>query len=185
MSDNTFNNMLVKHCSPVLAGIKTANMFTFFETEEKVNNIVKGYNKALNSFGIYFYVLNNNEKSSLIYVYRLDKLKKDLQEKYVKTFMTKEGYDVYNPNLCIDRLSQKIKEKNGFPHEIGLFLSYPICDVLGFIKHKGNNFKYCGFWKVYGNETKAKQTFCKYEKCTNLYCKRFNKEKNLLKLIAN
>ena len=184
MSD-TFSSMLVKHCSPVLAGIKTANMFTFFETSKNMENIIRCYNKIFNSFGIYFYILNLKQNSSLVYVYRPDMLKKDLTKKYVKTFMEKEGYNVCNVNLCIKMLSEKIKSNADFPHEIGLFLNYPIYDVLGFIKNKGTNFKCCGCWKVYRNEDYAKHIFYEYEKCTNQYCKRFSKEKNLLKLIAN
>lgn len=182
---NSFNNMLVQYCSPVLAGIKTANMFTFFEKTEKTKSIIESYNKVFNSFGICFYILNSNDNSSLIYVYRPDRLKNDLQKKYVDFFMEREGYDVCSYEKCIKRLSNRIKEKDSFPHEIGLFLSYPIQDVLGFIKNKGTNFKYCGCWKVYCNEENAKRVFCEYEKCTNLYCKRFREEKNLLKLIVN
>lgn len=179
----SFNNMLVKYCSPVLTGIKTANMFNFFGDNLIIENIVQNYNRIFNSFGIYFYILNSKEKSSLIYVYRFDRLKKDLQNKYVSFFMYKEGYNVYDINGCIKTLSERIKSKNGFPHEVGLFLSYPIYDVLGFIKNKGCNFKYCGFWKVYNNEEYAKRIFCEYEKCTDFCCKEFNKDKNLFNII--
>jgi len=179
-----FNNMLVKHCSPVLTGIKTANMFTFFGDPLNIKNIIKSYNKVFNSFDIYFYILNSKEKSSLIYVYRFDRLKRDLRQRYVSSFMAREGYDIYDIRGCIERLSEKIKSEKGFPHEIGLFLSYPICDVIGFIKNKGSNFKYCGFWKVYRDEENAKRIFCEYEKCTALCCKKFSKEKNLFSIIG-
>jgi len=181
---NTFTDNLVKYCSPVLAGIKTANMFTFFDNFQNISTIIDSYNKVFNSLGIYFYILNSNKKGSLIYVCRLDMLKKDLQKKYIKNFMTKEGYNINKPEQCIQLLSYKIKSKSEFPHEIGLFLSYPIYDVLGFIENKGNNFKYCGYWKVYSNENYARQIFYKYKKYTNLYREKFDKEKNLLKLVT-
>ncbi len=179
-----FNNMLVKYCSPVLTGIKTANMFTFFGAPLSVNNIIKSYNKVFNSFDIYFCVLNSKEKSSLIYVYRFSRLKKDLRKRYVSLFMKKEGYDVYDIKGCIKTLSEKIRSEKDFPHEIGLFLSYPIYDVIGFIENNGSNFKYCGFWKVYRNEENAKRIFGEYEKCTALCRKKFSKEKNLFNIIG-
>ena len=34
------------------------------------------------------------------------------------------------------------REKEKFPHEIGLILEYPIWDVKGFIEHKGRDFRF-------------------------------------------
>lgn len=61
-------------------------------------------------------------------------------------------------------------ESGDFPHEVGLFLSYPPEDVKGFINHCANDFKCAGLWKVYGNEEKARSLFAKYKKCTEIYC---------------
>ena len=60
-----------------------------------------------------------------------------------------------------------------FPHEIGLFLSYPPEDVKGFIENRAANYKLSGLWKVYGDEKKAKELFAKYKKCTDIYCERY------------
>ena len=54
------------------------------------------------------------------------------------------------------------------PHEIGVFLGYPIWDVKGFIDNKGKDFKYCGTWKVYNNTDYAKIYF---RLCFNLVLK--------------
>lgn len=54
-------------------------------------------------------------------------------------------------------------ESGEFPHEVGLFLSYPPEDVKGFIDHRTNNFKCAGLWKVYGDEEKARSLFAKYK----------------------
>ena len=50
--------------------------------------------------------------------------------------------------------------------KIGLFLGYPPEDVIGFIENDAKNYKYCGMWKVYGNISKAKETFATFKKCT-------------------
>ena len=69
-----------------------------------------------------------------------------------------------------NRQTFKGGESGEFPHEVGLFLSYPPEDVKGFIDHRANGFKYAGLWKVYGDEKKARSLFAKYKKCTEIYC---------------
>ena len=69
-----------------------------------------------------------------------------------------------------NRQTLKGDESKEFPHEVGLFLSYPPEDVKGFIDHRANGFKYAGLWKVYGDEEKARSLFAKYKKCTEIYC---------------
>ena len=52
--------------------------------------------------------------------------------------------------------------KADFPHEMGIFLGYPLGDVKGFIEHHGRNCLCSGYWKVYENEEKACETFRLY-----------------------
>lgn len=51
-----------------------------------------------------------------------------------------------------------------FPHEVGIFLGYPIWDVEEFIEHKGLDYKLCGYWKVYHDVEGAKEKFKEYDK---------------------
>ena len=53
---------------------------------------------------------------------------------------------------------------------MGLFLSYPPRDVLGFIENRAVNYKCAGLWKVYGDVEQAQRLFAKYRKCTDIYC---------------
>ena len=57
-----------------------------------------------------------------------------------------------------------------FPHEVGLFLSYPPEDVQGFIDHRAEDFKCAGLWKVYGDEQRAQLLFDRFRRCTQRYC---------------
>lgn len=66
----------------------------------------------------------------------------------------------------------RIQKGNGsseFPHEIGIFLGYPLEDVEGFMYHKEEGCKCIGFWRVYGDEKKARETFRSYQNCTQAY----------------
>ena len=69
-----------------------------------------------------------------------------------------------------------------FPHEIGIFLGYPLADVVGFIEHQGHDYVYCGYWKVYGDLRSAVKSFDIYKNCTT-YCKdRFEHGDTVLEL---
>ena len=72
-----------------------------------------------------------------------------------------------------NRQTFKGDESGEFPHEVGLFLSYPPEDVKGFIENHAANAKCTGVWKVYGDERQARQTFDRYKKCTQTYCERW------------
>ena len=72
-----------------------------------------------------------------------------------------------------NRQTFKGDESGEFPHEVGLFLSYPPEDVKGFIENRAANAKCTGVWKVYGDERQARQTFDRYKKCTQTYCERW------------
>ena len=80
------------------------------------------------------------------------------------------GYGDESCERCVARLVCRFRESSEFPHEVGLFLSYPTEDVKGFINHCAGGFKCAGLWKVYGDEEKARSLFEKYRKCTEIYC---------------
>ena len=54
--------------------------------------------------------------------------------------------------------------RGDFPHEIGAFLGYPVSDILGFIENNGKNYKFSGYWKVYGDAEEAKILFERYDR---------------------
>ena len=84
---------------------------------------------------------------------------------------------------CLDKLAQRCKGASGFPHEIGVFLDYPVEDVKGFILHKGCGFKLCGYWKVYGDEEQARSTFKKYDKCRRYLCNKLGEGLDLYQIL--
>ena len=164
---------IVRHCSPTLAGIKTGNLFSYsFECIKKLEIQTKNLNLILNPKGVYVKILRNKDNKSLIYVYRPNKLVDDFSNKDIRSFLYEYGYNTFDPDSCIDKLSNKLYGNNVFPHEIGLFLNYPLCDVEGFIENNGQNYKYAGTWKVYSDELKARKVFKRYKTCTNIYYKR-------------
>lgn len=104
------------------------------------------------------------------YRFRIRGLRRDLRNAQASALLRRAGYGDESCERCVARLACRFREGKEFPHEVGLFLSYPPEDVKGFIDHRANNFKCTGPWKVYGDEGKARSLFAKYKKCTEIYC---------------
>lgn len=162
--------MLVRHCSPTLAGMKTGTVFTcFFQTKKAMCDSLCRYNKRLARKGLHVMPLRYRNQRALIYVYRPQQLSRDLTRDTVGEFLQERGYATQSPQRCLMYLRQRLQEGEEFPHEIGLFLGYPPEDVRGFIEDP-SACKCVGCWKVYGDEEKARETFRKYKKCTDIFC---------------
>lgn len=50
------------------------------------------------------------------------------------------------------------------PHELGVFLGFPLNDVMDFMNCKDKKCLSCGYWLVYNNLQEAKETFNRYDK---------------------
>ena len=166
--------LIVRHCAPTLAGIKTANLFTCdYKTIEETERIVSNLNKSLAKKGVRVATLRYSDNRVLIYIYRPKRLEKDWSNQCVYALLSEKGYQCENIDRCVAQLSKEITYSQMFPHEIGLFLGYPPEDVKGFIENKGAGYKCIGCWKVYGDEQHARKLFDIYKKCTEVYCARY------------
>ncbi len=174
---------LIRHCSPTLASLKTANLFTYkYECDIELYNTLEEWNDSFRSKGVKMRILRKKENVALIYVYRESMLKLDLEKAGVDLFLGQYGYEHRDIDYAIDKLSERINESESFPHEIGIFLSYPLADVIAFIENKGQNCKCVGCWKVYFNECEAIKKFARFKKCTEVYSRLWTNGKSILEL---
>ena len=177
--------LLIEHCSPTLASIKTGNLFTVsYDNRTQLKEVVRIWNERFRSKGITVYVLKAGGGKAMLYVYRKARLKEDLKKSGVKLFMKSCGYSSTEVDYAVRRLSGRISESESFPHEIGLFLGYPLGDVIGFIDNGGKNCKLTGYWKVYCNEEEAEKTFKKFSKCRSVYSKLWEQGRSVMQLTA-
>ncbi|MCI5649032.1 MAG: DUF3793 family protein [Fusicatenibacter sp.] len=177
------DEIIIRHCSPTLAGLKTANLFSCSYTDrEELISSVRGLNQRLAPKGIRVIPLRLSAQKVLIYLYRPDKLVNDFAKEDAAELLKKYGYSSYECSRNLARLGRRLRETEEFPHEIGLFLGYPPEDVLGFIENGAEGYKYSGCWKVYGDEKKAKKQFERYKKCTRIYYSQWEKGKSIERL---
>ncbi len=175
--------LLVRHCSPTLAGMKTGTIFPCsFEDVEDMRESIRSLNRILVKKGLRVLPLQFQNNRALIYVYRPSKLSQDLQHDTACRLLQERGYTTEMPERCVIHLMQRLNDSQGFPHEIGLFLGYPPEDVNGFIENGAKGCKCVGYWKVYGDEAAAQKTFAKFKKCTQVYCDLWAKGKSIERL---
>lgn len=180
---NMSEEIIVRHCSPTLAGMKTGNIFTHsFVNECEMKENIRRWNRILVKKGLRIIPLRFREGKALIYVYRPSRLSCDLRDETACRLLQERGYAVEMPERCVRKLMQRLGDSEEFPHEIGLFLGYPPEDVCGFIENKADCCKLVGCWKVYGDVDSAQRLFLKYKKCTAVYCAQLEKGNTIEKL---
>ena len=163
--------ILIRQGAPTLAGIKTGSLFPCpCENREALLTDIRQLNRRLSPKGPCLLPLRSLLGQALLYLYRPAELRRDLQDALASELLRQAGYANESGARCVAQLIRRFRESGEFPHEVGLFLSYPPEDVKGFIDHRANGFKCAGLWKVYGDEAKAQALFAKFKKCTEIYC---------------
>lgn len=174
---------IISYCSPTLAGIKTANLFSLkVKSKQEGLDIARTLNKAIKAKGLCAIPLRYHKNAMQIYLYRPNKLQKDLSDPIAKKILMQKGYPCANMGKCICKLIQNITCSKTFPHEIGLFLGYPPSDVECFMNHSRTGVQCVGCWKAYSNKEAAENTFANYKNCTMQYKEAFKHGKTLAQL---
>ena len=177
----SFERLIAFHCAPALAGVKPANMFTWHGGQK---SIIEHYKERLGMCGIDVEELCGCEKYSLIFIYRREMLERHLALPGAEEILSSEGYKAGSSLDCkVGVLKDRLKRSKTFPHEIGLFLGYPVEDVLGFIANKGERCKFCGNWKVYGDKERAISAFKLYDDCRDFFCSKLSSGCELTEII--
>lgn len=176
-------DLLIRNCSPTLAGIKPGNLFSCgYPTQQALLQYIRRLNRTLVPKGVRVVVLRAREGRALIYVFRYSAIEKMLRNGQAAEILSDRGYSQLRVEPCICRLLGRCQDESEFPHEIGLFLGYPPEDVKGFIENKACNQKCTGCWKVYGDPDSAQKLFEKYKRCTHVYCSQFEHGKSMDRL---
>ncbi|MBQ3161519.1 MAG: DUF3793 family protein [Oscillospiraceae bacterium] len=170
-----FGQKLAFHTAPTLLGIKCGSLISLTTAEFTLDEQSELFNSKAAAKGLVTKILCSCGNRTLLFVYNEKLMKRRLADPQVQEVLKQYGYpENVGIDECLAHLSSRIRSSEEFPHEIGVFLGYPLEDVVGFIENKGENFKFCGCWKVYGSEENAKRTFANYEKCRKFLCGRLN-----------
>lgn len=165
---------IVRFCAPTLAGLKTGSLFNgcSLDRDTLCRDTVR-VRKILLARGMDLRLFFKENGPPLLYVYRIKALEHDLNDKAVQAFLKGYGYTNFSPRAALNTLAQHLRQYATFPHEIGLFLSYPLEDVKGFVRLGGMCCKMRGYWCVFHDEERAKACFTAFEHCHQEYLARY------------
>lgn len=113
---------LINHCAPTLASLKTANLFNCTaENPTALQMAVSRWQALLAPKGVELLLLRESGDRVLVYVYRPDRLARDLQQPGVAAFLAHCGYTGTAPAACLDVLRRKLQSAATFPMRSACF----------------------------------------------------------------
>ena len=164
--ENRVELRLIIQNAAVLKGKRISGML-FLNDKELARISMK-----LHNTNISLIILCTCKKRHLVMVYRAKELEEHLRSKEVSDYLREFGYrrDDFISNLI--RLHQRMNgfynKMKEFPHEVGVFLGYPICDIKGFLENKGERYLHSGYWKIYGNLEETRKKFLSYDEAREI-----------------
>lgn len=130
--------------------------------------------------------VNGNRHTILLY--RRNQLEDYIKEEQIHSFLTNYGYCGNDWDAHLKLLAKRVsyfnKQKGIFPHEIGIFLGYPLEDVEGFIENAGQNFLMNGYWKVYSDRKMAQARFKKFDEAKDIAAREVFAGKQLCEIVG-
>ena len=141
-------------------------------------------NRILVPKGLRLLPLRYQDHTALLYLYRPAELRVDLKDQLAEALLADAGYPDKGSEQCVAYLARRFRSGGEFPHEVGLFLSYPPEDVAGFIANNARRCKCAGLWKVYGDEKRARRMFHAFKACTADYCRHLRSGRSLEELVV-
>ena len=117
-----------RHCGVTFAGLKIASLVNLPKGDEDVITMLA---RRFAGKGFLFELLRESEVRSLVYVCHQMRLEQYLTRPEVKNFLSSFGYEYATAADALEQLKDRMSGE--FPHEIGIFLGYPLCDVRGLV----------------------------------------------------
>lgn len=162
MDIGAVDTQLALYCAPVLSGLKMSNLLML--QQEQYGRVQQIFGHT----GICCFILYRGRQKMALLLYRPKQLVGYLEKPEVKQLFWQLGYDDFISGHMLSvfagRYVAYMEKRAGFPHEMGLFLGYPVEDVRGFIENSGKDFLYAGYWKVYEKKAEKIQLFHQFDK---------------------
>ena len=167
-------NAMIAHGSPTLARLKTGSLFAVANQDASLlSREMDRLNDILVPRGVRLTALRTTGGRTLMYLYRELALHETLSHPDVQALLIRCGYHAFTVEPALQTLRNRLETSTDFPHEIGVFLGYPLADVVGFIRNGGRNCLCSGCWKAYSNEREARRMFARLHKCRAVYARLF------------
>ena len=156
--DNKSNSIYIKRIlemiGAVILGSKPAEIINVPGNDdvkkEKLTQIESFFS---NCSKIKYRIITTHDGGKRVLFINEKSMEQVLSNKKCVNFLKFVGYPYeYKLSTYMNELVVRLQSEE-FPHEIGIFLGYPLKDVLGFMGY--GKYKFCKtrYWKVYGDES--------------------------------
>lgn len=194
-----FEQAIVRHGAETLAGLKPASLLCWTTGSVAMEEILAYGRREFERFDVRFFLLGKCGNAHRILIYRTRLLAKRLVCPDVSLALHNLGYCYDRPNnqvratansTCalygeakedlVTRLLLQLQERiclsPSLPDEIGLFLGYPVEDVLRFMQDHGQSaYPLRGSWRVYHHPQQAEATFNAFRACRQCWLQAMQK----------
>ena len=161
--DSSYIKWLIEVLGPIILGSKPAEILNLSSKDKNKDSKLNDINSFFSNCKKLSYEIINMPDGGIRLVFiNKSALSNVLSNKKCLNFLKFVGYPSnYTLDGYIDLLINKLHTKD-FPHEIGIFLGYPLKDVVGFMGY--GNYKFCKtrYWRVYGDESISDDVYNKF-----------------------
>jgi hypothetical protein len=143
---------------PVIAGVQPASL-VWLPRALAGNAWERESGERCAALGLSALALREGAGGTLALIYRRGLLARKLRIGARNRYLRSLGYP---PNGGLPGYLSCLKKRfagPGFPHEVGIFLGYPLEDVICFSAGRSSPYACRGYWKVYRRPEKAERTF--------------------------
>ncbi len=192
---SSLEQKFLQHCSPTFAKIKASSLFKLsfksLSEKHKLEAELRSLTQLLDSQGFKLFILQTTQKYIQVLLYHHALLEQLLQKAEIKQFLASYSYHYKDSNEALEQLKMRVHRSKSFPHEIGVFLAYPLNEVQAFIQHHScpqaashNNPVCAGAWRVFCDKNASERCFMRYRRCTRCLCELHLQGHDLSLLIA-
>lgn len=155
--------LVAYYTAPTLENKKPSSLVSFKNSCRNNKDIWHRYKKNLKEKIHYDYIeLFDKDDITVVLFYNKKILTEILYDKENMKFLRKYGYSNHMKlDECLEFLSKRYSKE--CPHEIGIFLGYPLKDVEAFTGCCKRECLMVGYWKVYSDVKTAKKIFSSYD----------------------
>ncbi len=148
---------IIEHIGATIIGVKPACLISIQE-KDFLAECKKHFTCGS---PVSFVIVKGVKTRKQLFIYHKERLESLLSNAEIHTFLVKQGYPEAGTSETYVRLLVRKLRGTQFPHEIGLFLGYPLQDVLGFMGAPIPFSKTMG-WRMYGDTRASEKVYFKF-----------------------
>jgi hypothetical protein len=182
---------LALETAEVLAGAKPANLIRLSNRRQRCG---RNLHLLWRSFGdslladseLKALSLRENSDGTLLLFFSGNLLYRELRDPAVATFLRQLGYPPSGdlPETLAE-LQRRFHAGPALPHEIGVFLGYPLKDVAGYMGHTDLPCTGCRLWRIYGDPTPSLALAERFFACRHRMAERLQTTRSPIALLLD